>query len=304
MEPKIGIYILFYLLKFLNLIPFSLNLKNFDTKPSKKSILYSIVFFVLLFVHHIFIGDFAFKLNSDYHVNHPRYRDLFIPTYTIIVICITWTIFTNKLSFKLIERSKLIIHRINGLGVPWKCQQKINKILFNFSFFQLCSLILDYTFLFSYGKMSIAMIIFYTPLLALQFAYLSVILMKNYMMIILLKSLFSQVNKIINEKFVKTTNFENEAEAIDELAKIYSTLCEMYVMITKLLSIPLILVVGYVLIIIESVLLLLYGNFIESLGLPTLFRSFMMCLWLFVKIRDVYLVFKNGTGVLKMVSKK
>lgn len=306
MNPNLGIQTFYYLLKFLNLITFSLNLKNLVSKPSKKSICYSIVFCVIILIHKIFIGDFANKLNRSSNSSSNSFkdskRDLFVPTLTIVVICIAWSFFTNKLALKLIQNSKLIHQRISDFGVPWNWQQKINKVLFRFFFFQLFKFIVDYNQVFASVKSSIILIIIYTPILGIKFLYLSGTFIKYDITLILLKSSFAQINKIINEKFVKINNFPN-CDEIDELAKIYFNLCEIYKIINKLFSVPIILIVGFVFFLVESLALalMLFGNFNNSL--LSLFSSILILVWMFIIVRDLTSVFCTGAGVLRKVSK-
>lgn len=307
MKPKIGIFVFYYLLKFLNLIPFSFNLKNFDIKTSKKSILWSIIFCAAFIIHRAFIGNFGYKLRKDLSRDRKddnNYTDLFLPAYAIILFATMLRYCQNKLTFNLIERTKLIFHRIKCFGVPWKYQCKIDKILYKYFCTQLINLICDFAFFILYNNASLLLNVIYTPLLGIKFLFSSALLMKYDISLILLKSSFSQVNKIIHKKIVKFKNHKNDAkitEQIDELIQIYFNLCDIYEMILQLFSIPLILIVGFIFFVVESSIVLYENLKIHQTKFLGFFLTFV---WTFVKVRDIYLVFKSGNGILKKVSKK
>lgn len=304
MKPKFGIIIFYYFLKFLHLIPFSLNLNNFNAKPSMKSILWSVVFGAACLIHELFIGNFAYKLRngSSYGVE-VKYSDLFLPATIMLLICIFWNFIKNKLSFKLIKRSKIIFHKISGFGVSWNYQHKINIFLLKYFTTQLINLTVDYFYYFSFTNLPVILIIIYSPVIGFRLMISSAILMKSDLLLILLKNSFSQINKIINEKFVKIRNQQNDdmqREDIEELIEIYWNLCKIYKMIMDLIFIPVLLIIGFNFLVVENAFLLLYENLKGELGF---FRSFINLLWVFFKVRDVYFVFKDGSGVLKKVSK-
>lgn len=303
MKPKFGITIFYYILKFLHQIPFSLNLNNLDTKPSKKSIFWTIIFSILYMFHEIFIGNFAYKLRKNINGDLEFYYEYtitngFLPAMTMLLICIIWNFFKNKSSFKLIVRSKLIFQQISGFDLPWNHQHKINKLLFKYFLTIIINLSVDSIYYILFSNESLWLIIIYSPLTGLKTLIASAILIKYDLLLILIKSSFSQLNKILNEKLVESQN----PQLIEELIQIYCNLCKLYEMIMDLITIPLILIVGFNFFVAETAILLLYGSLKHYR--TRAFRTVINFLWVFFKVRDVYVVFKDGTGVLKKVSKK
>lgn len=292
----------YYFLKFLHLIPFSVNLKNFHTKPSKLSVLWSTIFCTSFVFHDIYIGNFAYKLKGTNVLN--KYKALDQPSHILTLFCIIWNYYKMKLAFKLIERSKMIFHRINRFsGVPWNLQCKVDKFLIRFFATQTIVSMVDYTFfILYYNNTPLILIIIYAPLIGLKYMIASSILMRYDLLLILLKSSFSQLNKIMNEKFVKVRFVKNDVkiiEDIDDLVQIYYKLFEIFEMITQLNAIPLICIVLLIFLVVETAFLMLYENLNDR---TVAFRSLFNVIWVLIKVRDIYNVFKDNTEVIKKVS--
>lgn len=306
MKSTKAIKFFYYILKFCCLIPFNLNLNTFEANRTNKSIIWLIIFSGSFLLHEIFIGNFAYKfqthrIKENSQASYYQYTDLFIPAFILFLICIIWTCLRNDLTFKIIERSKLIHQRIKSFDVPWKYECKINQFVYKFVLTQLLSLLVDYIFFIQHRNNSLVLTIVYVPIIGMKFVFVSAILMKFDILLIILESSFSHLNIIIIEKFIKNKASENDdriLEGIEELTQIYFNLCKIYEMITKLFSIPLILCVGFIFIVVEREILQLYGNFYEDKRIS---RILCASIWNFIRVRDVFLVFKDGTCVLQKV---
>lgn len=304
MKPKLGLIIFYYFLKFFHLIPFSINFKNFDTSPSKKSILWTITFCVAYCFHELFIGDFAHKLRTDLvHSSgiKNKYTAFILLANISLLICLIFNFFKNKLSFNLIKRSKTIFHQINAFGIPWGYEGKIKKFLFKYFVTHLINLAINYTYFFQFSEnVSVYLILIYAPLIGLKLFFASAVLMKFDILLVLLKSSFFQINRIIDTKFVKVNS--QQSDEMEKLVQIYFNLCKLYEMTIELLSLPLILMVGFHFCVVEAAILLFWSNITNYT--ETICRSFLNIVWCVFKVRDVYMVFKDGTGILKEVRKK
>lgn len=301
MKHKIGITIFYYLLKCLNVVQLSINLKNFETKLSKKSFLWSIIFTGAYISHEIFIGRIAHNLKTDYgSASRKGFPILNIAAYVFILLCIAWSFYKMKLSLELIKKAKNIYQQLTCFDEPWKFQCYINQFLIKYLVTLLIRTSVDVTFFIAYSKASFILILAYTPILGLKFFVSSVILMQHSILLLLLKSSFSQVNKIIKNQFIKFKTPQNNeiSKEIEALAQIYSNLCQMYQMIMSLISIPLILNVGFNFCVFENSVLMLYGNIKGGFIVDRIILNF---LWMVFKVRDVYLVFKFGDGVSEKV---
>lgn len=303
MKLKIGIAIFYYLLKFLTLIPFSISLKTFKTSQSIKSIVWTPIFCILIFIIEILIGVFANSQQRGFvDVNEFTYG-LFITSYCLLLICVTWTIFNSKLNIKIVNELKLVFNQIDKFGVFWDSNLRVKNFLFKFLTSQGLIVITDYIYYFLSEDTDMISIIFYSPIVGIKFLFSSAVLMKYDASLVLVKSGFSRVNNILYKKFVKIETPLNENEIVywvDELTQTHLKLCDIFEMITNLFSIPIIAIVLFIFFVIESQFLVLYKNFNSETRILKLICALS---WSVVRFSELVMVFKDGSAVINKVCK-
>lgn len=253
MKLLTGVQIFFSIMKILCVIPFSLNFKTMKVKSSKKSIIYSVVLPVTLIVIDPYLEK-IFRMKWYKLFNVESFWSLTIlvyGTYTVISICIFWSILKTDLIFQIIYSIKASFEKLKIFNITFNYNDDLKHFLLKFSITQSSAVILHYMFYTIFFD-SFTALLWDVPLVALKYMLTSAFLIKFDVFLNLLKTQISHLNKII-EKICLFVDYDCElSNKIDDLAKIYFNFFEISKMFTKKFSILMILSLGYIFLIIET----------------------------------------------------
>lgn len=308
---KLGVSIIFSILKFVCLIPFSLNLKTLKTDYSKASVIWCVLFSITLIGLDPYFDSLSYVDQDVYAINVKPETILMKGTYIMVLICVYWAIFNIKLIFKLINLIKIIFEKLKKFDENlYENDLVLKQFLMIFIITQIALLVILYSYYLLCTNPSWMGLVLYCHITNIKYLFGSSILIKYNIFLIILRIGFSKINKIILKNVTKRalnqTNFEKMnsdcelSDKIDEIAVIYSKLCEASILISKKFCIPILTFLGYIFLVIETQFFKMYQSIAYEtedgfLGLICLFS------WCFVRVFELALVIQEGNIVIKKV---
>lgn len=290
-KHNFGISIIFFVLKFLGLLPFSINLKTFDISFSVKSIIWCILFSGALLLIDPYIEGVAYMLENPYEIQISIATVLSKGTYVMIFFCVYWSIFNIKLLFKIIKLLKTIFTKLKEIDDNFhELDILIFKKLLKFLVLQIVAL--GVYFVYFENILKVRMLVL-APLTSIKHMFGSFILVKYDICLILLRIGFSKINQIIESS-------EENGNLISELSEIHSKLCEASILISKKFSIPILLYLGYIFIAFESKCFTIFKSFAYGTE-DGILGSLCKLIWLCAKLSEFVLILMDGNIVIQKV---
>lgn len=306
---KIGIYLNFFVLKFVGLIPYGINLKKLSITHSIKSIIWSIFFGVVLLIFDSYLEKIAYTGKDAFFGNNVAISDILRVTgFLSIFICIYWILFNIKATFKIVKKFKIVFNHLNKLIVNLNFHTELQSFFIKFGVTQLTLTLIDYIFYCRHGDASFFFILIYSPLIGIKFLFQSAVLIKYDFCLCLIKIGFKQINKIIKNQLIgikppknvyKKAQLQCEMrDKIDELKIIYFHLFEISELVTKVFSIPVITVLIFIFNVWEIELLTLYNSNPHEL----IFRLVLAIAWSFIRMLELIMVLSDGSDIIEKVN--
>lgn len=306
---KIGIYSYFFVLKFIGLIPYGINLKKLSITHSIKSIVWSAFFGVLL----VFLDSYFEKIaytgkNPFFGKKVGMSKVLRVTAFLSIFICIYWMVFNIKATFKIFKKLKIVFNYLNKFNVNLNVHTELKSFFIKFGITQLTLILIDYIFYWIHGDAYLFFILIYSPLVGIKFLFQSAVLIKYDFCLCLIKIGFKQINKIIKNKLIGielSKNLYKKAQLqcemrdrIDELKIIYFHLFEISELVTKVFSIPVITVMGFIFNVWEIELWILYNSNPHELIL----RIVLAISWSCIRMLELIIVLSDGSDIIEKVN--
>lgn len=293
-KHNFGIFIIFFVLKFLGLLPFSINLNTFEISFSIKSIIWCVLFSGALLLIDPYIEGVAYMLDNPYEITISLTTVLSKGTYVMIFFCVYWSIFNVQLLFKIINLFKTIFGKLKEIDDNFhELDIWIIKKLLKFLVIQIVALGVYFVYfenILKVGMLGLA------PLTSIKHMFGSFVLVKYDICLILLRIGFSKINQIIER-----SNPEN-GNIISELSEIHSKLCEASILISKKFSIPILLYLGYIFIAFESKCFTIFKYFAYGTK-DGILGSLCKLVWLFSKLSEFAFILMDGNIVIQKVCK-
>lgn len=296
---KVAIKIIYLILKFLCLIPYSLNLKTLETKCSIKSILWCIIFSSTLIIVDPYLDEMVFK-TYDLSVNDTGIAQQIFNkvSRSMALFWVYCSIFNLKFIFKIIKLFKTIFKKLSKYDVDYNETAIIwKKLIIQFLTIQISIITNHYVYSIYICNGSTPLILFYTLITTVKYMFGSAILIKFNVFLILLKIGFDW---IIGKLNLMECEF-SDTRTIDELAEIYFKLCEVSLLVIKMFSIPLLSILLYLFIVIENQLFNIFVSFAMEtrngmLGIICIFG------YSFVKVGELVIVLQDINLVVQKVN--
>lgn len=146
MKLKLSVTIIFYILSFFCLIPFSFNLKTLKFNFSIKSLLWCIIFSLILILIDPYFEEVVFKTQiMEANATGIAARIFKKGTYIMVLICVYCSIFTINQIFKIINLLKVIFEKLNKFGTDFsESENVLKKVLIKILAVQISALIVHY----------------------------------------------------------------------------------------------------------------------------------------------------------------
>lgn len=230
---KLYITIIYLIIHFFCVLPFSVSLETLSVKCSVKSIIWCIIFSLTLILVDPYMDEVVYRsleleINNTGTAAHVFTRG----THFMVLICVYSSIYYIKSTFQLVQMLKTIFEKLNQFGADFNGTEWIwKKFLLHFLTIQLTILTIHYAYSIHICNGSVLLIIFYTPLTTLTYTIGSAMLLKFNVFLILLGIGFSKINRTIGQN-------DLSCDTIDELTQIYFKLREASVLILRMFSIP------------------------------------------------------------------
>lgn len=293
---KLSVKIIFYILKFFCLIPYSLNLKTLKLNFSFKSILWCVIFSLILILVDPYLDEVIYKsLELDKNDTGLSARIFIKGTHIMLLICVYRLIFQINQIFKIVKLLKIIFEKlkkfdenISETGLIWK------KVLVKMSAVQITMIAIHYVYAIHIFDGSVYLLIFCTPITTFTYNIGSAMLLKFNVFCILLRICFSSINKAL-----KRLNYE-VSDSIDELAQIYCKLCEVSILILRIFQIPILSYLGYFFILMENQFFNMFVSFSMKTrnGLVGIICLLAFCV---LRIIEIVIVFQDMNLVVQKV---
>lgn len=226
MKLKHSLKIIFFLIKFLCLIPFSLNLKTPKIKFSFKSILWCVIFSSILILVDPYLENIAYKLCFYLKKTGKVQTIQSKGTHSMVLVCVYWTIFNIKFIFDKLNKFQDDFNE----HLIWK------QFLIKFLTCEIFLLIIHFIYYILFCNGSVLGILFCTPITILKYMVATAMLIKFNVFLIFLRIGFSKINCTINKNLTKRRNHIGKnnkmsldceiSDTMDELAAIHFKLCE------------------------------------------------------------------------------
>lgn len=295
MNLKLGIFAIFYLLKFLCLIPFSLNFNSLEIKFSIKSIIWCITFSAALITLDPYMENIAYGIGQS--LSHKLEMYLSRGSYIVILISVYWSIFNIKIIFKLIYLLGFIFAKLNKFDDRFhKTDLFLKNYLIKFLTIQFTLLLIFIVYYFYICNGTVLGIFLYVPIINLKHLFASSMLIKYDLFLILLRIGFSKVNTII-----KRNKISKISDCIDELAKIHFKLCEACYLVSKTFSVPILTFLGYIFLVIETQFFKVFHCVITETDEGVL-GILCMLFWGTLRVYEFVIVLQDGNMVVKKVN--
>lgn len=255
--------ITFYGLKFVCLIPFSMDIRTFQINFSKLSIIWCVFVSATIIGLDPYFDSLSYVDKDVLAINVKPETILSKGTYFMVLICVYWAIFNVKVMFQLINLIKLIFENLQVLDEDlYKNDSIFKQFLLNFFVTQMVLLVILYTYYIIFSSPTWMGLILYCHLTNIKYLFGSSVLLKYNFFITCLRIGFSRMNKIISKMFARntqlTTHFEKMtqdcllSDEIDQLAVVYSRLYETSMLISKKFYIPILTFLAYLFLVIET----------------------------------------------------
>lgn len=292
---KLSVKIIFYILNFFCLVPYSVNLKTLNLNFSIKSFLWCVLFSLVLILVDPYFDEVVYK-SLTLHDNHTGFvaRIFTKGTHIMVLICVYYSIFNIKQVFKLVKLLKVVFEKLSKFGAPDfnECELILKQVLIKLLTIQILILFIHYVYAIHICDGSVLLIIFYTPITTLTYTIGSAMLLKFNVFVVILRIGFSKINEAICE--INPQN--SEIKDIDELAQIYFKLCEVSILILRMFQIPIMSFLGYFFILMENQFFNMFVSFaVETrngiLGIVCLFAFCVVRVFeLVIVLQDMNLV--------------
>lgn len=302
---KLGIFVNFFILKFLCLIPFSFNLKTFQCKFSFKSIISCVLFSGTLVLIDPYIDQYVQQFSFVY--SRPEAM-LANATYIMLLVCVYWSIFHINLIFKLINLFLIIFEKLSKYNGIFDISDKtLRQFLIKFTISQLLIVSTHYSYHILLYKTNTVGILLMVPVASLKYIFGCSMLIKYDFCLILIKIGFSKINKIIQKTVIQNLNRKNKmvadcetSDQIDDLAEIYAKLYEASVLISRNFSIPILTIMGYIFIMVEAQFIRMFESYASG-SKDLLLRIIILFLWSLIRVGEMVSVLKDGVCVARKV---
>lgn len=302
MNLKLGMCAIFYLLKFLCLIPFSLKLNTLKVTFSIKSIIWCIIFSATLIIVDPYMEQIAYgvvqSLGNILEVMLSR------GSYILILICVYWSIFKIKLIFKLIKLIKIIFEKLKNFDNKFDKTNLYLKIyLFKFLIMQITLFSIYNAYYIYICDGTLLGIFLYIPIINLKHLFASSMLIKYDFFLIILRVGFSKINKII-----KLNKISEISDRIDELAEIHFKLCEACDLVGRTFSVPILIFLGYIFLVIETQFFKVYHCLARGSASETtetdegMLGNICSLVWATLRVYEFVIILQDGNVVIKKVN--
>lgn len=303
---KLGILINFFILKFLCLIPFSINLKTFQWKFSFKSIIWCILFSGTLVIINPYIDQYVQQFSFVYSMPEAMLANA---TYIMFLVCVYWSIFNVNLTFELIKLFLIIFEKLNKYNGIFDVSDKVLKqFLIKFTISQILIVSIHYCYHIFVYKTNTVGVLFMVPVLSLKYIFGCSMLIKYDFCLILIKIGFSKINKIIQQIIIQNKIRKNKMAAdcetsdqIDDLAEIYAKLCKASVLISRNFSIPILSILLYIFIMVEAQFIRMFESYAAG-SKDLLLRIIILFLWSLIRVGEMVSVLKDGVCAARKVT--
>lgn len=309
MKLLTGVLICFCYIKMMCLIPFDLKIPSLRMKSSITSIIYSIVFCVaLIIIDYRVEKTFRKRWYSYNYDNYIASEIMSKGTYITMVVCVFWSIIKIDSIFKIIGTLKASFRKLKNFNLTFNYDVFIKCFLLKFFITEFSLLILHFIFYLIFYD-SLTSFILNVPLVALKYMIASAFLIKYDILLTLMNSQFSHVNKIIQKKIEFKFNNKNNwdkmkfdcemSDTIDELAKVHFQLCHVSNTFSNIFSIPMISILGYMFLVIETQFI----QMLNHLNLQHKCFTVTTCIffWSFFRISELVIVLQDGGKVIAEV---
>lgn len=297
---KFSVKIIFYILYFFCLIPFLVNFKTLKLKFSLKSILWCVIFSLILILIDPYLEKVVYKsLVEEISYSGISVRIFTRGTHIMVLICVYSSIFQINQIFKIAKLLKRIFEKLSKFGEEFSDSDSIwNKVLIKLLAVQTSAIIVHYSYSLFMNNGLVSLIILYTPITAFTYTIGSAMLLKFNVFCILLRIGFSTINRAIWK--INRLNCEI-CDKIDELAKIYCKLYQASILILRMFVIPILTYLGYIFIMIEHQFFSIYLSFTDKsgYGLVGIICLFAFCL---VRLAELVIVLQDINLVVKEVT--
>lgn len=295
MNLKFGIYAIFYLLKFLCLIPFSFKLNTLEIKYSIKSIIWCVIFSGALVAIDPFMENIAYGIGHSLSYRIEMY--LSRGSYCVFITSVYWSLFNIKTIFKLIKLIKEIFEKLQKFDDKFN---KTNFILKNYLFKFLAmqiTLLTIYTVYYIFISNGIILGIFiYIPIINLKHLFASSMIIKYDLFLILIRIGFSKINKII-----KSYKISEISDCIEELAEIHFKLCKACNLVTKTFSVPILIFLAYIFLVIETQFFKVFHCIISE-SEEGILGILCLLFWGTLRVYEFVIVLQDGNLAIKKVN--
>lgn len=248
MKLKCWTVTFFYILKFLCLMPFTLNSDTMKLKRSKFSEFLSIIFCIFLILIDRYITENLLSIKSiGYDFRNFTFVD-FVNNgaYLLMLICVIWTIYTTKQTLMIFEKIDFILESLNKSNLRFNSRyEKSFSIFIKITIaFQAVPIISHYIFQVVQDEAVTSNGLFYLTIIAIKYFIGSLVVIQMNAILLSIRCILSMIGQIIKEISLQK-NKEQQNCRVCELSEIYRIICEIKKLFSKRFSIPIIAIIVY-----------------------------------------------------------
>lgn len=246
MKLKYWIVTFFYILKFLCLMPVSLNSDTMKLKSSKISEMSSIFFCIFLILIDKYVTENLLYIKSaGYDIHNFRFIDIINNgTYLLMIICVFWSIYKTKHTLLIFEKIEFIQGNLKKLNARYDYVKRFQSFIKVTVAIQAVPIISHYIFQIVQDKAVTSQGLFYLTIVAIKYMIGSVVLIQMNAVLLSIKCILSMISRIINQISLESNEIKIDCR-VCELSKIYRTLCEIKKLFAERFSIPVIAIIIY-----------------------------------------------------------
>lgn len=246
MKMKYWTVTFFYILKFMCLMPFSLNSDTMKLKRSTFSEISSIFFCIFLILIDKYVTEnllYTQSVGYDFHVfilinfinNAAR---------LLMIICVFWSIYTTKHTLLIFEKIDFILKNLNKLNARYKYVKSFQSFIKITIAFQAVLMSAHYIFEVVQDKDVTSHKIFYSTIVAVKYLVGSLVVIEINAILLSIKCILSMICRIIKQISIESNETKIDCR-ICELSEIYRILCEIKKLFAKRFGIPVVAIIIY-----------------------------------------------------------
>lgn len=304
MEVKAGLtFCLFYFL-FFCYFPFKINLKSLKAHISVKALIWSVMFSGFMIFFGQSFDRFFYKPRKIFRLIFSVENIFHRLSSSVIFISVFLTIIKSRIWLKIIRKLISIFKKLIKFQGKYKLKNVLKSFLIKYALIQVGTTMLSILFYLSLENTSFHGLIIFNTLSSVKYMFPSAFLLKLDFLLILLQIGFSGVNKAIKNIIAPKYPELEACELLEHLMEIHFSLCEVYEMIIKQVSVSLVTVLVYIFLIVQAHFLQTFLNFNENSTSFVNFRVFLSLIWTSIKSVELIVVFQGVGKVMRKVSTK